>query len=127
MKLELYKAYKTRAGNKAVVNHAMDNNTVMAFHFQKTNAGTIYPVLVYHSIKNGKVWSGDKEDGGYDIISEWVEPRTGTFWVNVYDGNVGVGVISGPYATKQDADREKDRNNGRIALKRVRWAEGDEE
>lgn len=121
MKLELYKAYKTRAGHKAVVNHAMDEKTVMAFHFEKRKYDTVAPVLVYHNVKTGEVWANKHKDK-YDIVSEWLEPRKGEFWVNVDEDG---------FRWVCDSFEECNFNSGivrrSIARKKITWTEGDKE
>lgn len=119
MKLELYKPYKTRSGHKAVINHSMDEKTVMAFHFKTSLSGGVNPVLVYHYIDNGKVYGHVYDDN--DIIAEWHEPRKGEFWVNVFEDQVG-----NLHGTRNDADTSAT-GLPRLALKRVVWTEGDEQ
>lgn len=76
MKLELYKAYKTRAGHKVVVLEVDSEGDFRVWHKEGGYESTYMP--------DGKSYIDG--DDGYDIVSEWEEPKSGTVWVNVWTG-----------------------------------------
>lgn len=116
MKLELYKPYRTRNGHKAVVvDGPLSDGTFTAYHINGDQAWNHDPDGGYNKPSN-------QHDKKFDLISEWHEPRSGEFWVNVYED--GPGCVS--WLTKEDADAAVE-SAVRIALKRVTWTEGDEE
>ena len=96
--------------------------------------------MVVHNNDEGgfKVWHSYEHDvcshneiGSYadfqaqhDIIAEWTEPKTGEFWVNVYEGDGRSGSVC-RHKTKKQADESATQR--RIACKKVTWTEGDDE
>lgn len=59
------------------------------------------------------------------LIEEWKEPKSGTYWMNIYDRNE-YSITRGTSESKMDADNHA-RNcvsNKRIACIRVEWKEG---
>lgn len=59
--------------------------------------------------------------GGLDLVEEWREPRSGTFWVNVFSG----GNVSVPFFTREQANQISAVAGKRIACIEVKWKEGD--
>lgn len=112
MNLEIGKQYKTRGGWRAVV-VSCENGMFCAW-----NASSDL-VLVYYD-KKGVANSGKD----FDLISEWVEPRKGEFWVNVYDAHSEV-QTGGVCPSRKVADTVSARDIlKRIACVRVEWTEG---
>lgn len=127
MKLEVGKQYKTRDGHRVVcvdIDRIDDN----------------IPYRLWHENTCTTLWH--KKDGIYhgssrelDIISEWVEPLKGEFWVNIYNNKANLfGCFSNDcneynfttfasYSTKEDADKPAEKH--RIACVKVSWTEGD--
>lgn len=116
MKLELYKPYRTRSGHKAVVVAKICDDLWQVFNCERGD-------WWYHAA-DGRCQEDDKS---LDLILEWHEPRTGEFWVNVYeDEDTSSGLRFGYYEGKDYADKVA-RGSGRIAIKKITWTEGDEE
>lgn len=113
MKIELYKAYKTCGGWKAVVVDETENywtvynckNVSIERHPKPHYVGCVTLLSKQH-----------------DIISEWQEPRTGEVWVNVY-----LGTDNKPYFTSGYTKREATLSDIHklIAQKRITWTEGE--
>ena len=108
MKLEVGKQYKTRAGHRAVV---VDfDGDYAAWHSDSRKT-------LWHRGDGLTFAALESRQSPKDLISEWVEPKKGSAWVNVY-GEDSFGV----YRTKSKADSAP--TNCRIACVRVDWVEG---
>jgi hypothetical protein len=103
---------KSRGGWRAVVVRLYDNVP-----------DPLVSMLVWHdecAITKGHDENGKAVIGGggkdSDLLTQWVEPRKGEFWVNVYEKAVW------DYETKEKADALSSCN--RLACVRVEWSEG---
>jgi len=119
MNIEVGKFYKTRDGRKARI-YAVDGVKDFPIH------GAVY---TGNDEWCGTIWrfggrSRELVDSSMDLISEWVEPRSGSFWVNVYDiEQTSPAHISPAYLSKDLANRTAGRL--RMACVEVKWTEGD--
>lgn len=111
MKLELYKAYKTSAGHKAVVVDGPTKEGIYSVWHAFDNSQRFHDAKGLYAIAHIR---------DYDLVSEWHEPKRGEFWVNVYNDREA-------YVYKTKGDAEMFSTPGLIATKRVTWTEGDEE
>jgi hypothetical protein len=117
MKLEVGKSYRTRGNQKAKVLQIVEGQ-------QYRVIGMVFDDLHWWA----EQWT---IDGRYvletdaihdlDLIEEWREPKTGTFWVNVYPFKIIN--ISRIFDSKNEADDHA--NQERIACIEVKWTEGD--
>lgn len=119
MEFELYKAYKTRSGRKAI-------------YVGASSESYLYPNMFVHYFDDGTVdetlahtMSGSLEDDGvtkdWDIIGEWREPRRLEAWVNVYIGRSGEPSFSGCFhKSKEEAVKA---SQGSIDTIKVTWEE----
>lgn len=104
--------WKTRAGNRAVVvdHDGLDNMIVWHPNGECT-----------HDLPSGRASYSDQQ---YDLLTPWTEPRKGTFWVNVYDGNkLQLRTI---HDCRETADNEAAQRvkNDRLACIEINWTEG---
>lgn len=74
--------------------------------------------FVLNDLQSETDWCGILAPQEYSKFIEYVEPKSGEFWVNIYPDSF-------QYKTKEQADSFA--REDRIAVKCVRWAEGDEE
>ena len=110
MNIEAGKFYKTRDGRKARI-YAVDGS----------GSDNIHGAILIKDGWDCEVWD---KDGAWvdirspnDLVSEWVEPRTGTVWVNIYSSHGKV------YTSKEAADNTC--FNDRVACVEVNWTEGE--
>lgn len=103
--------WKTRGGWKAVVVDTAGDGDILVYHTK-----TMY--ILGHD-EHG-VNSSELTD--YDLISPWTEPRSGEFWVNVYNyhGDI-IRIMTDKKAEKRDFDYKL------LATKHIKWVEGDTE
>lgn len=115
MKLEAGKYYKTRDGRKAYVGYVREDDCQ-------------YPAVGHMDGGGVDCWlarGGYVDKGGThfnDLIEEWVEPRSGALWVNIYPDGAIFSHESRPRADQANSmtsDRGK-----RLACVKVYWAEG---
>lgn len=111
MKIEAGKYYKCGNGQKAFVGYVLDDKVP-------------YP-LIGHMVGDDfpSTWTLDGRtvdscQSHYDLVEEWVEPRSGTVWVNINE----VPIPHGVHKTKTNADVCA--INERLACVRVDWVEG---
>ncbi len=71
---------------------------------------------LYRCDPNGKAVYKPMIHSG-DLIEPWTEPRTGEFWVNVYDTHATIN-----YSSKENADELA--ASDRLACVKVTWTEG---
>lgn len=118
MKLELYKAYKTRTGHKAVVVNNISEDVIQVFHCEEDD-------WWYHK-ENGQCQERGEER---DIISEWHEPRKGEFYVTIYEHIETGSVFKICEPNKVDSMPFPHDSVGSklLARKKITWTEGDVE
>lgn len=117
MQLEVLKKYNTKKGPAVTVGVTHDN----------------YFRVWHESLMDTRLHDADGKActivniRDYDIISEWHEPRTSEFWVNVYlyDGKkVWFGY---KYSSKSEADQQAAKSNlseFRLDCIHIKWTEG---
>lgn len=113
MKLEIGKQYKTRAGGRAVVvDYDAQVDGYLAWHKRDET-------IRYHEADGSDCGLVDAASP-HDLMSDWVEPRTG--WINIVETpNNSTGSIS--LSTRKEADEYAAKYyRGRIAC--VQWTEG---
>lgn len=120
MNIEVGKFYKTRDGRRARI-YAVDGSEFGHIHGAISNSGGWYSQAWD---ANGQVWSTNGHifigsEACRDLIGEWVEPRSGTLWVNVYEH-----MVSSNFLTKERADICAS-NKTRLACIEVKWTEGE--
>lgn len=67
-------------------------------------------------------WLHPKDPSPRDLIAEWMEPRSGEVWVNVYTHPNG-GIFGHTHATKADAELFASKE-GRLSRIKCKWTEG---
>lgn len=111
IKIELYKPYKTRAGDKAVI---IGHRKGFTYSFLAYTSAT---KKEYTTTEDG-FFCEDKKESPYDLIAPWEELKTGEMWVNIYVNHATC------FDTKEEALAMA--GVGFIACKRVPWTEGDQ-
>ena len=106
MKIEVGKQYKARDGHRAVVLEKAEDGLLLVWRRGGSS-------LFFHD-EDG-VCGGLRER---DLISEWTEPKTGTVWVNIYEGTLRGSAWDTVQGAKDAA------KGGVIARVRVDWTEG---
>lgn len=122
-KFEIGSSWRTRGGWRAVVVGHGDDVTMRAWHDVVLEREQVQ----FHFKATGEcVRSSEVKNllNTGDLITPWADPRTGEFWVNVYDdkkpsiGNVYV------YKSREEADSFEEFYK-RLACVRVKWTEGE--
>jgi len=110
--------WKARGGWRAVVVRIPERGGyIRACHEQ-------HDLVVSHRISDGGIvddYQHVRANKDYDLIEPWKEPRTGEFWVNVYEPWTASEVAR--YSTREIADENAIAN--RIACVPVKWTEGE--
>lgn len=112
MKLEIGKQYKNRAGGRAIVLDYDDkaDGYLVWYKLDET--------IRYHNA-DGSLCGTDGTPSPYDLVSDWVEPRTG--WGNIF-APPAPRIDAQTYKTREEADEHASRYTDRIAC--VQWTEG---
>lgn len=87
----------------------------------------VAPIIVYNEnfvsgsyLVNQHGVYGHQED--YNLIEPWVEPKTGTIWVNIYDNDTTTDHSNREYA---DLRASQITSKKRLACVEVKWTEGE--
>ncbi len=117
MEIKVGCQYKTRDGRKARI-YATDGFGAYRIHGAGAYTDGVWGQLKWTVL--GRINIDDpsdpENDDSNDLISEWKEPRSGTFWVNVYER-------SHYHESKESADHGA--SSKRLACVEVKWKEGD--
>jgi len=112
MKLKIGKQYKTRAGGRAVVvDYDAQADGYLAWHKSDER-------IRYHNA-DGSDFGADGKQSPHDLMSDWVEPRTG--WINIFEIQDGQ-LATNSFITRQEAEDFAATYTDRIAC--VQWTEG---
>lgn len=119
LKIEAGKSYKSRDGKKAFVGYEREDG-----------------MFVGHLVKSGVVlvWKPDGQQvhkvsviekwvPGFDLISEWKEPRKGEVWVNVYAESDGAMCLFA-HDSREEADGHADDDERLACVGPIPWTEG---
>ena len=115
MKYEVGTQWKTRGGWRAVV-VTHDKGLFEVWHDQD---GETHPHNDGCGLRHRPQTQDRTDWRPYDLISTWEEPRSGTYWFNIYNNHCG----NHPSKTKDIA--ESVATIDRIACVEVNWVEGE--